>query len=238
MGSDNPLITKCKYVDDNDAELANCSQLVPDTATGVSVTVQETHNTFFVGVLPGGPNTITTGATAIAHVQQLATPPGDGPFLVCGVDTKTVSGPNMNILIQQPPAPASWKLNPDAVTTSTHPGPTFQIYGPQVALCGLSNSQLQGTSGRHRQQKPHGSGLVLLRQWQRGWPGLSERQRCEWVHACKNHQLRRLSSGCGESPVTKRRKQHDDGSNDPALLYHVRELFQRPAERTQWSSDG
>ena len=224
IGSVHPSITSCKYVNDNDVVLADCSQLVPATATGVSVTVQETHHTFFVGVIPGGPNTITTSATAIAHVQQLATPPGDGPFLVCGVDTKTVSGPKTNILIQQPANSGIWKLNPDAVTTSTHPGPTFQIFGPQIALCGLSNNSYKGQAVGTRQQKPHGSRLVLLRQWHRGWPGLSERQRCERVHARKNHQLRGLSSGCGESSVTKRRKQHDDGSNDPALLYHVREI--------------
>ena len=144
IGSVHPSITSCKYVNDADTVLADCSQLVPATATGVSVTVQETHHTFFVGVIPGGPNTITTSATAIAHVQQLATPPGDGPFLVCGVDTKTVSGPKTDILIQQPANSGIWKLNPAAVTTSTFNGPTFQIFGPQVSLCGLSNHSYKG----------------------------------------------------------------------------------------------
>lgn len=142
VGSTNPRVTSCVYVDDSDESLGSCALMVPPTASGVRVTVQETHNTFFLRIIPGGPTTMTTDASATAHVQQLTTPPGDGPFLVCGVDTDTETGPNMSIVLQQPDG--SWILNPAAVTTSTHTGPTFQVYGPNISTCGLNPQNYKG----------------------------------------------------------------------------------------------
>lgn len=145
MGSTNPTVT-CQYVDDTDKELGDCSGTVPTTIpppTGVHVTVKETHNTFFMRIVPGGPHSLSTSATAIAHVQQLKTPPGDGPFVVCGVTPKIDAGPrNVDIVI---PTAAGWQLNPNAVTTDpTNPGPTFQVFGPNVSTCGLNPQNFKG----------------------------------------------------------------------------------------------
>ena len=145
-GSTHPTITHCQYVDDSDNELGDCSKPVPPTSagivTGVSVTVKETHDTFFMGIIPGGPQTLSTSASAIAHVQQLKSPPGDGPFVVCGVSPKIDAG-TRNVDIVTPTA-AGWQLNPNAVTTATHVGPTFQVFGPNVSTCGLGSQNFKG----------------------------------------------------------------------------------------------
>jgi Flp pilus assembly protein TadG len=141
IGDSHPTVSSCKYVNDADLALANCSEPAPSTASGIKVVVKETHKTFFMGIIPGGPDTMSTQATATAHVQLLKSPPSDGPFLVCGVGTKVESGPQIPILTQ---SGSNWVLNPSAVTTSSHNGPTYQIYGPQVATCNLSNSSYKG----------------------------------------------------------------------------------------------
>lgn len=144
LNSTHPTVTSCMYVDNNDAELGPCSAQVPDTASGVKVFVKETHNTFFIGVIPGAPKSLSTRAMAIAHVQYLKSPPGDGPFIVCGVDTKVDSGGGntMNIVVQQPDG--SWAINPNAVTTSSHIGPKFQVFGPNISTCGLTPQNFKG----------------------------------------------------------------------------------------------
>ena len=140
IGSTHGTVTYCQYVDDTDKELGPCSDKVPATATGVHVTVKETHDTFFIGMIPGGPNTISTNATAIAHVQKLLAPPSDGPFLVCGINADIDSGPgnggHMNIVVQD--ASGKWVLNPQAN------GVTFQIHGPQSSLCNAQSSRYKG----------------------------------------------------------------------------------------------
>jgi len=144
-GSAQPVITRCQYVNDQDTELNPCSKPVPTGATGVHVTVSETHSTFFIRLIPGGPKTISTSGSATAHVQKLKNPPSDGPFLVCGVGTKTTSngsGSTMDIL--QQPVNGVWTVNPNAVTTATHPGPTFQVYGPNVSTCNAHDSSYKG----------------------------------------------------------------------------------------------
>ncbi len=144
LGGSTPSVTSCTYVDDTDKDLGNCSLVVPATATGVHVSVRESHDTFFIRAIPGAPTSLSTAATAIAHVQQLKTPPADGPFLVCGVNPKIVSGPsNTNILTK---VGSNWVLNPAAVSSSPTDtsAPTFQVYGPQVSQCGLGNSSYKG----------------------------------------------------------------------------------------------
>ncbi len=92
----------CEYVDDNGTDLGPCTAAVPTTpiaATGVQVVVHETHNTFFIRVLPGGPKTVSTSASATAHVQGITTEVGsDGPFIACGVDSSLAAGGTMSIL--------------------------------------------------------------------------------------------------------------------------------------------
>ena len=91
--TDQDLVT-CEYVgygggddddddDDDDDGGAGCHGIVPSWATGVRVEVKETHPTFFIRILPGAPNSVTTRAGATAHVQQLSKAPA-GPFIVCG----------------------------------------------------------------------------------------------------------------------------------------------------------
>lgn len=129
-----PTIT-CNYVDDRGTAISDCSTTVPANATGVDVTVRETHNTFFMQVLPGAPKTVTTGATAGAGVQVMANPPSDGPFIVCGIGTVKTTGASVNILTQ---SGGSWVLNPAAN------GQTFIIHGPQVADCNMPSNSFKG----------------------------------------------------------------------------------------------
>jgi len=140
IGSNHGTVTYCQYVDDTDKELGPCSDKVPATASGVHVTVKETHDTFFIKMLPGGPTTASTSATAIAHVQKLEGLPSDGPFLVCGIGADIDSGPGngtkMNIVIKD--ASGNWILNPAAN------GVTFQIHGPQSSSCNAQSSRYKG----------------------------------------------------------------------------------------------
>ena len=83
MSSSVQMLDSCYYIDYAGSSLAPCSVEVPVAAKGVKVEVKETHSTFFIRVVPGAPDTVTTGATATALVQQLAVTPSDGPFIVC-----------------------------------------------------------------------------------------------------------------------------------------------------------
>ena len=125
----------CTYVNDAGTSLGDCGNTVPSTATGVNVTVKETHNTFFIKVVPGAPKTVTTGATAQGNVQLMSTPPSDGPFIVCGVGSTTTKGANVNILQQ---SNGHWELNPSANDQ------TFVIHGPQIADCNTQANRFKG----------------------------------------------------------------------------------------------
>lgn len=131
FASANPTNT-CKYVNDADTAVGNCSLTVPTTATGVKVTVTETHPTFFIHVLPGVGDTASTSATAIAHVMKPALA-GTGPFIVCATNLRTSSGnpQKMNILNW---VNGAWQINSAAV------GKTFNIHSSQVEQCGNGNN--------------------------------------------------------------------------------------------------
>jgi Flp pilus assembly protein TadG len=146
MGNVKPTVTYCQYVDNTDKELGQCTDPVPASATGVHVTVKETHGTFFIGMVPGGPRTLSTNATATAHVQKLKGLPSDGPFLVCGIGADIDSGPgngNKMDIVLGPDASGNWALNPLAN------GVTFQIHGPQSSLCNAQSSRYKGIADNH-----------------------------------------------------------------------------------------
>lgn len=124
----------CNYVNDAGTAIAPCTAGVPATATGVEVTVQETHPTFFIRVVPGAPDETSTSAYARANVKKLGSP-SDGPFLPCTINTKLAAGGTMNLLIK---VNGEWKVNPAAI------GKTFQIHGPQVEKCDAKASRYKG----------------------------------------------------------------------------------------------
>lgn len=129
----------CSYVDDNDTVLGDCSAAVPATATGVKVAVTETHDTFFMQAVPGAPKTVTTSASATAHVQLMMSPPQDGPFIVCGVGSQTAKGKTVNILQSQN---GKWVFNQNATDQ------TFVIHGPQVPGCNTQGDRFKGLANQ------------------------------------------------------------------------------------------
>ena len=62
---------QCEYINDASQSLGNCAGAIPSSATGVRVTVQENHPTFFIKVVPGGPSNVTTSAVAAANIRKL-----------------------------------------------------------------------------------------------------------------------------------------------------------------------
>ncbi|HVX30345.1 MAG TPA: TadE/TadG family type IV pilus assembly protein, partial [Nitrolancea sp.] len=123
----------CFYVDDTNTKLDSCSKTVPETATGVTVTVSETHKTFFMRVFPGAPKTVTTSASATAHAE-IVTPDGsEGPFIVCGQSDS--SDPSLSILKK---VGNSYEINDAAV------GHTFKVHGSQINDCGMPSSSFKG----------------------------------------------------------------------------------------------
>ena len=124
----------CTYINDTGGSLGDCGGTVPSGATGVKVAVEEEHPTFFIRVIPGAPDTVTTTADASANIKVLLSPT-DGPFLPCGIDTKLTTGGTMDIAIQ---SGGSWIVNPDAV------GQTFNIHGPKIEKCDAKASRYKG----------------------------------------------------------------------------------------------
>lgn len=132
-----PSLEQCTFISDNGTSLGPCASTIPSGATGVRVTVSETHQTFFIRVVPGAPKQVTTRATASAHVRKVASIPSDGPFLVCGVATELVSGGQMPVMIKKD---GVWQINPTAV------GKTFKIHGPQIQKCNAKASRYKGVA--------------------------------------------------------------------------------------------
>jgi len=81
---------RCEYIDDSfkappDATLGiACGAIVPAAASGVHVRVTETHDTFFIRILPGAPQSLPIAAEASARVEVLRNIPKDAPFILCG----------------------------------------------------------------------------------------------------------------------------------------------------------
>ena len=124
----------CNYVNDAGDVLVGCGLIVPPGATGVKVSVQETHPTFFIRVVPGGPASVMTAAQARANVKTIGAPT-DGPFLPCGVRTVLASGGRLDMTIK---VGGDWVINPLAV------GQTFEIHGPQIEKCDAKASRYKG----------------------------------------------------------------------------------------------
>jgi Flp pilus assembly protein TadG len=133
---DGTTLESCVYVDDSDQTVGDCNASVPPVATGVKVTVAETHPTFFIRVIPGAPNTVTTRATAIAHVRIPGKIPGDGPFLVCAIATQLAdTSGTLDVLTK---SNGTWQINPAAVNQN------FMVHGPQIQKCKAKSSKYKG----------------------------------------------------------------------------------------------
>jgi Flp pilus assembly protein TadG len=124
----------CSYVNDSGSSLGGCGAVVPSGATGTRVTVNETHPTYFIQIMPGAPSTVTTSAAAGAKVMRL-TAFSDGPFLPCATNTQLVSGGNMDIMVK---SGSTWTINQAAV------GQDFKIHGPQIEDCKIHPSSYKG----------------------------------------------------------------------------------------------
>jgi hypothetical protein len=130
----------CRYVNDSVASVGVCRGTVPTTATGVRVSVYETHPTFFIKAVPGGPSTVRVSATSTAHVQILK-PPTDGPFLPCASAALAGNTNSTTPLVVQD-ASGRWVINQAAV------GVNFYIHGPQINRCGLTDSSYKGIANQ------------------------------------------------------------------------------------------
>jgi Flp pilus assembly protein TadG len=124
----------CQYVTDSGSKLGPCTATVPSNATGVEVVVQENHPTFFIRVIPGAANSVSTSALARANVKKLGSPT-DGPYLPCTRGTKLLSGGTMDLLIK---VNGNWVINPQAINQ------TFIIHGPQIEKCNAKASRYKG----------------------------------------------------------------------------------------------
>ncbi|MCC6792842.1 MAG: hypothetical protein IT336_14220 [Thermomicrobiales bacterium] len=81
-------LESCTYLDRGGEDVGECGINVPANATGVHVSVSETHRTFFIKVIPGAPVFVTTRATASAQLERMDLAGMDSPFLVCGYFTE------------------------------------------------------------------------------------------------------------------------------------------------------
>ena len=125
---------ECNYVTDNGTVITPCVSVIPPVATGVEVRVTEQHPTYFIKVVPGAPDTVSTNATARANVG-IVNLPTDGPYLPCGDDTQLAAGGTMDLAIR---VGGVWQINPAAV------GQNFIIHGPQIEKCEAKASRYKG----------------------------------------------------------------------------------------------
>jgi Flp pilus assembly protein TadG len=135
-----PQVQSCLYINDAGGTVGNCSSGVPSGATGVRVAVQETHQTFFIRVVPGAPSTVTVSANAQANVQRFANYPADGPFLVCGRNTRVASGTSSGTMNIISGSSGNWSINQAADEV------TFEIHGPQAETCKAKASRYKGAA--------------------------------------------------------------------------------------------
>jgi hypothetical protein len=140
FGSINSI--QCEYINDASQSLGSCSGGIPSSATGVRVSVQESHPTFFIKVVPGGPSNVTTSAVAAANIR-MRPPIGGGPFLPCARKAiRTDNGQPMDIVNLD----SNYNLigvNEAAI------GVKFNIYGPNdkvVEDCGIFPDKYNGAA--------------------------------------------------------------------------------------------
>jgi len=133
---------QCEYINDASQSLGSCTAAIPAAATGVRVTVQENHPTFFIKVVPGAPSNVTTSAVAAANIRKLG-PIGGGTFLPCARKAiRTDNGQPMDIVFLD----SNYNLtgvNPAAI------GIKFNIYGPNdkvVEDCGIAPDKYNGAA--------------------------------------------------------------------------------------------
>lgn len=134
MGPSPLVLEECYYIDQYQQNVGDCVLTVPANATGVVVTVSETHGTFFIRVVPGAPSYVTTRATASAQVERLDLAGMDAPFIVCGYDAKRSDGSEQDLLV------SDYALNPDAI------GNVFKLSGPSATDIGRCGTPSSGTS--------------------------------------------------------------------------------------------
>lgn len=129
----------CNYVNDSDSSVGSCSGTPPTSATGVKVTVTETHPTFFIRAVPGGPKTVQVSATATAHVLKPTGSFSDGPFIVCGSqDPNSSSTPP---ILKQ--SGGAWVINSAAINK------TYLIHGPQINDCDAKADRFKGLADQN-----------------------------------------------------------------------------------------
>jgi Flp pilus assembly protein TadG len=187
----------CYYVDDINKKLDTCSKTIPVGSTGVTVTVSETHKTFFMRVIPGAPKTVTTSATATAHAEIVPPDGSDGPFIVCGSSAKLAnSGSSMAIL--KPNGDGTYSLNPDAV------GKTFEVHG-KIDDCNAKANDYKGVAddGNDGKSIP---GYFAGTNGERTGP---VRERVQGIQGCKSSDAYPLNC------VLYLPLSYDDGSHPP-----------------------
>ncbi|MGA7304008.1 MAG: pilus assembly protein TadG-related protein [Rhodothermales bacterium] len=129
MGATVSQTYDCYYVDDNDDRISDCANAVPSNATGVHIAVTETHDTYFIRVVPGAPKTVSTSASATAHVQAVGSGVGsDSPFILCGAGAYLAGGGTMSILTTSAEAqPSSPTAIVDYLTYSVSSSSKYQV---------------------------------------------------------------------------------------------------------------
>jgi hypothetical protein len=93
---------------------------------------------------------VRTAATATAHVQRASASAGNGPFIVCGHNTRLGGGPGAGTGGPFSILDGNNNIRTEAV------GRTFRIHGPQVQTCGLDSNDFKG---RGRPELNVGKGL-------------------------------------------------------------------------------
>lgn len=144
----------CSYVNDSDAAVGGCSGAVPSSATGVAVTVYETHPTFFMRAVPGGAKTVRISATSTAHVLKLSGGFTDGPFIVCG--SQDPNNQSLPPILAQ--ASGKWVINSAAI------GVSYEIHGPQINGCSSKGARFKGLANQNAN-----AGIVMPNQFNGAW---------------------------------------------------------------------
>ncbi|MCC7021512.1 MAG: pilus assembly protein [Thermomicrobiales bacterium] len=136
QGSIAPTVLECRYIDQTGGFVSpgpSCGSSPPANASGVFVKTTVTVRTFFIPVLPGGPSSSTTTASAKALVQRSGGIPADAPFIVCGNTAKTTDGTLLPIVESISP----FKLKQSSI------GQTFVIHDSNL---GEADCNAQGNS--------------------------------------------------------------------------------------------